>query len=56
MQAIMLASNESYHVNGDIANCVKNWGGSLIIKAGSATSSAQGIDIAQVKGDSVCTI
>lgn len=53
MQALVLTSSGSYHVDSEVAGCLKGWGGDLIVKSGSATSSVSDIGLAHVTGDSV---
>jgi hypothetical protein len=48
MAAIMLTTDSSYHVAGDVADCLKGWRGSLIVKSGNATSSVKDIGLAHV--------
>jgi hypothetical protein len=53
MTAIMLTTDSSFHVAGDVADCVKGWGGSLIVKSGNATSSVKDIGLAHVGASTV---
>jgi hypothetical protein len=53
MAAIMLTTDSSFHVAHDVADCLKGWGGSLIVKSGNATSSVKDIGLAHVAAATV---
>lgn len=55
MNAIILQTTSSFHVESDVAECLKGWGGELIVKNGNATSDVKDIGLAHVKGDIVST-
>jgi hypothetical protein len=53
MAAIMLTTDTSFHVAEDVADCLKGWGASLIVKSGNATSSVKDIGLAHVEAAAV---
>ena len=44
----MFTTTSSYHVTSDVAGCLANWGGSLVVKSGNATSDVGDFGLAHV--------
>ncbi|KAK8843917.1 hypothetical protein IAR55_006709 [Kwoniella newhampshirensis] len=53
LQAVILQSNTSYHVTSGVADCIKGWGGNLIVKKDNATSSVSDIGLAHVSSGTI---